>query len=1041
MSKSLLLVAWALLAQAAADLGERAEIELVVVRGGVPVEDATLFIDDENFGATDEQGALVARIPSGRRTLELRRGVETLLSIDLLTDRGELVLIIATINEDGEPDVMIESSGKDSALASESAGSVASESASDEIDDKPPGVLTGTVVSAGEGEPIARAQIFFSGITVEVTTGPEGRFSAELPAGMYSVSVVHPRFSSQTLENIRVIPEREVTLNIELTPAGIRLQEYVVTAPYVEGSIASVVEQQRAASGVSDVLGAAQISATGDNNAAEAVTRVTGLTVEDGKFVLIRGQPSRFTLALFNGSPLPSPEPLLQVVPLDLFPTGVLQGIVVQKGYTPDKPGSFGAGLVEIRTRAVPADPFLRLSMSTGWNSQSTFEDGLTYHGGSLDRLGFDDGTRALPDPIVEATEDGRRSLSVLPREQQNALAQEFPNILEQDERTLPPDFNLGISAGGKLGIWGDGTLGAIVTGGYRNQWRFQDRLQNANGLNAGVLSNQTELRELRTDNDVTLSGLLTLSAVWDDHELSSNTFVVNQTQQRTEFTFGLERTEDIRDVRRSLLSWIERSLVAQQLIGRHDFDWMVVEYRGLIARAARDAPDRRTYEFGKNQEQDEFLVQRGRGLTRSYSFVQDDQLAYGVDISFPWVWNDDSFVKPSFKVGLDRQEIQREAGEQRFLWNIAPTGDPFIDSPEVVFDPSKTGDGLELRDASILGADDYTGNSTISGIFAQADIKIGDLFRIVGGIRWEQADFLVESFQLSSQNPDIKPSGFEVGNYLPALLLTWFPTDDTQVRATYGRSLSRPILNELAPSFFFDPESGQQYEGNPDLKQTTIDGYDVRGEWYASGTESFTIGVFRKEYDQPLEQTFRAFGGGGIVATYQNAAGATVTGYEFGARSQLGRIRGLLGGPALLNNLYLSANVALLDSKVLLENTGIATSSERALQGQADIVVNAQAGYDGDDLNCTVSYNRVGERLQIVGVFENPNIIQDPLDTLDANISWEAFEDGTFVLQLSNLLNPSTRLTQQVDGQEELVFREFKRGRGVSFSFSYEFN
>ncbi len=219
------------------------------------------------------------------------------------------------------------------------------------------------------------------------------------------------------------------------------------------------------------------------------------------------------------------------------------------------------------------------------------------------------------------------------------------------------------------------------------------------------------------------------------------------------------------------------------------------------------------------------------------------------------------------------------------------------------------------------------------------------------------------------------------------------------------------------------------------------IDGYDARAEWYPSTTESLTVGVFRKDYTSPIEQTFQAIGGGGIIATFQNAENAAVTGYEFGGRTELSRIRDWVGGPAVLDDIYFSANFAILDSSVTLETTGVATSSERCLQGQADIVINAQTGYDGETLDITVAYNRVGQRLQIVGIFGNPDIIQDPVDTLDVNISWEAFEDGTFSLQGSNLLNPTIRLTQQIEGQEQLDFRVFKQGIDVSLSFSYEFN
>ena len=306
--------------------------------------------------------------------------------------------------------------------------------------DLPPGALVGTILSADDREPITNARVFFTGTDVEVQTDEDGAFAAELPAGVYSLSVVHPNYSTQTLDNIRVISEREVTANIELTPAGIQLQDYVVTAPYVEGSVADTIEAQRETSSVIEVLGAEQMQAAGDSDAAEALQRVSGLTVEQGKFVLVRGQPFRYTYTMWNGSALPSPEPLVRVVPLDLFPTGVLSGIEVQKSYSADVPAAFGAGLINLQTRGVPERPFLNLSMSTGFNSVSTFTDGLDYDGGRRDYLGFDDGTRALPQGVVDVNEEmgDLTELQQLEPDRYNELGRSFSNNYLTNRRNLP---------------------------------------------------------------------------------------------------------------------------------------------------------------------------------------------------------------------------------------------------------------------------------------------------------------------------------------------------------------------------------------------------------------------------------------------------------------------------------------------------------------------------------------------------------------------------------------------------------------------------
>lgn len=1015
-----------------------AELELVVVQDDVPISGARLLIDETELGKTDELGSLVATIPAGRRSMRVVRGDAVLVEVDLLTDAGELVLIIASIKAGEPPELLIESSGGDSVLASESDQSP-EERIQSKKDNQPPGALSGTVLSADGQDPIARAQLFFSGITIEVETNKAGQFSVELPAGVYSVSIVHPRFSSQTLENIRVIPERQVNLEIELTPAGVRLQDYVVTAPYVEGSIASVIEQQRAASGVSDVLGAAQISATGDSNAAQALTRVTGLTVEDGKFVLVRGQPSRFTLALFNGSPLPSPEPLQQVVPLDLFPTGILEGIEVQKSYTANKPGSFGAGLVELNTIGIPAESFLKFSASTSVNDISAFQDGRSYDGGTYDFLGFDDGTRELPAEIAQATENGTVSLNNLPDEEAASAGQSFPNILDLDDRTLPPDLSLSIAGGTSIPLPSDGVIGFVATGGYRNQWRQQERIQRGFEFNGEILAVEDDLRESRTDNDVTLSGLLTAAATWDNHEFRSNTFIVQQTQQRSQLVTGQRvGSGQLVDVRSSLLSYIERSLVAQQLLGRHDFEYFQIAYRGLIAQAQRDAPDRREYTYQSPPGRDLFNVEDPTGLTREFSFVDDSQYSFGVDLSTDLFADEKDFFRVTPSLGVAYRQTDRNAGAQTFF--IQPErGTDRTDPPETLFDPRRIPAGeLELTDLSLFGGDDYTGDATIQAVYVRADFGIGDLARLVLGVRQESADYFVETLQLAVPTLEPIESGFDETNLLPAGSLTVFVLDDVQIRAAYGKTVSRPLFNELSPSLFVDPDSGQQFLGNENLVQTEIEGYDVRAEWYPSTTESLSFGVFLKDYTNPLERTFLPDSGGAFTGTFQNADEARVTGIEFGGRVELGRLRELFDVPSLFDSIYLSANAAFLDSEVTLAEAGVATSTIRPLEGQADLVINGQLGLDTDEHDLTIAYNRVGRRLRQVGVFNQPDVFQDPLDVLDINYSWSLDGNWTLKASASNLFNARVRLTQQRESQEPVVWREFQRGRGFGVGLVY---
>ncbi|MGF1508289.1 MAG: TonB-dependent receptor domain-containing protein [Myxococcota bacterium] len=1035
-------------------------VELYVLRDGTPLSNVEVQVNGESFGRTDDGGFLLQRIPSGRADFTLFENGEQVLDLDLLTDAGEVVRVIVALQPDGsKPDVIIENTGRSSVLAGER------EPTEPEVegpkDAQPPGALVGTITSEEDEEPIAGARLFFSGTEVKTETDEDGKFQVELPAGTYSISVIHPDYATQTIDNIRVIPAKEVTLSLTLAPAGVQLTEYVVTAPYIEGSVGAAIEQQREATGVSDILGAEQIAATGDSNAAEALTRVTGLTVEDGRFVLVRGQPQRFTQILFNGSPLPSPEPLFRVTPLDLFPTGVLSNIEVQKSYTPDVPGAFGAGLVKLNTRGVPDEGFAEVSVGTGYNSESTFLDGLTYQGGSYDFFGVDDGTRAIPPEVVEATMDGQLELGSLP-DGGIEVGRTFPNILNPESTTLPPDLKLSLTGGGGVSIFGDGRLGFIATGSFDNEWRRQIREQNFFAIGSRGLIIQDETIENRTDNNIELSGLLTLAAEWERHQISSNTFVVNSTQQRTQITTGPQQASDgVFNTEEFLLSWIERFLLVQQVIGHHEFDLISndvlgweIDWRGLVSRATRDAPDRRTYAYQSEVgiEPPEFQIQNQGGLTRNYSFVEDTLFSFGASMAFPMFYAEENLlrIKPSF--GGDGEFLDRVAGAQEFFWSpIANVADPFNQNAEELFDPLETGITLNILDNSVIGADDYDGVSDIWGVFGQVDMTLKDpiggtgrdVVRVVGGARYEEAFF--ETAAVSSTQPEVPPdiTGFEEGNVLGSASATWFALEQLQVRAAYGRSLSRPVLNEIVAANFFDPDQGQVFLGNPDLIPTVIDGYDVRLEWYPSTTEVVSVGVFLKDYTNPIERVFSFDSGGQDIATFQNVDASTVIGVEFGGRFEFGNFVDWFGWPSIFENIYASGNAAILDSEVTIpeEDAAQVTSLERRLAGQAQYIVNFQLGLNTEMHDVTVTFNAIGDRLQRVGVLGQPDIFQVPIQRLDVSWQWRIWENGRLRLTGENLTNAQVRLTQQTDQDPEPVtFRAFRVGPTVALSFTWTF-
>lgn len=1081
-------------ATTAAPAGATTDLSVVIFEDGLPVPGVSIVVEGELVGTTDDVGSVEAEIPSGRQYLQMFRGDDPVVELDLLTLEGEVVQVIVTLVRGQSPRLDIETSADQLPLASERTDEP--QQVATPEDALPPGALVGRIVSAEDQRPVVRARVFFTGTDVETRTDADGDFAVELPAGTYSLSVVHPNFSTQTLDNIRVIAEQEVTANIELTPAGIQLQEYVVTAPYVEGSISEMLAQQRETSSVVEVLGAEQMSASGDSNAAQALQRVSGLTVEQGKFVLVRGQPYRYTYTLWNGSPLPSPEPLVRVVPLDLFPTGVLSGIEVQKSYSADLPASFGAGLINLQTRGVPEEAFVDLQVQSNYNSFSTFGRGLTYPGGGLDFFGYDDGTRALPQDVQDVNAE-MGDLTELSQDEQYALAREFAGVYQPVRRVLPPDFGLSLAGGGSVGLPGDGKLGAVAAVKFSNTWRFQDRTQNSYGLyapriNDGLnpLAIQDALRQERTDNNANLGGIATVQGIWDHFELSSNTFYAHQTQQRTERTTGELTTSDDKQLRGFLLSWIERELLAQQVSGKAELGPLTVEARGMVARAGRDAPDRREtnwsdlYPYSPDGT-GEWEVEGDSGANRNFSTVVDVVQNYSLDLGLLASNPDERWLGLSFKVGAAGDRLEREAVTRYYTFAPRDESCPTDQKPDepcgaprfyegtdsdALYEPSNIGPGryLDFTDASRSTKDDYIGSQRVFGVYGLTDVRLGDLVRLVGGLRYERAELDVTTYQVSADEENasnakivhsqrcfgqirLKPypeddprsldrPGAPCALY-PSLSSTFFLGEQMQVRVAYGRTTSRPNLNELSDTSFVDPDTGEVFLGRTDLLPAVINGFDARWEWYPSTTESLTFGGFIKDYTNPIERTFLARGGTKPVPSFQNAATARVRGLEVGGRIEF------------VENLYATGNVAILDSLVILRDPGLDTNPERALDGQAKYTVNLQAGYSGDRHDATLSLNVIGARLHRAGAQGQPDIIFRSIPGLNAVWSWKALETDRYVggikLQASNLLNPTARWTQQYTSPDdaeiapgrtfpEKVWRRYQRGWNLGAQLTF---
>ena len=888
--------------------------------------------------------------------------------------------------------------------------------------------LTGKVVEPATRAPVAGATVTVQGAGAEAITDGGGNYELDVDPGTYTLEVdAGEDYETTTVDGVQVTEDQPATRAIELArdSGGTETAEfgdYEVQAGYLEGSPASVITTQREAPQVSDVIGTDQMEAAGDSEAIGALKRVTGLSVEDGKFVTIRGQPERYTETTLNGSPLPSPDPIREIAPLDLFPTSILSSVSVSKSYDASQPGSFGAGLVDLRTLAEPDETYFEISVSTGGNSVSTGEEGLTYDGGDRDFLGTDDGTREISGGL--STLDGVGGST--PEIEEGAKS--MPNTWAADEQTLPPDAGLSIAGGTNTEALG-ADVGINGTLGWDREYRLRETTENRySRTGSGLRLRQSQL-ETRTDHNIDLSGFLAVSLDWGDHKLTSNTFLSRKTTERTELRTGERAVSESLEIENVTLDWNERQMIGEQLVGEHDLGVVNLDWRALVAQAERDNPDRRFYSRTRALDSgNEFRLTDREDATRSFIDTQDDinSLAFDLERS---VFNGDA-LSVDLSGGASVYSQDRESSTRTLGLRPDPNQVDLTAPVEEILAPGNIGNGVEVSDNSNQ-TDFYEGTADVQAAYLKGDIGWADTLRLVAGVRSESADYEVESLTTTDETA---VSGFEETNLLPSLSATWFFAEDMQARLAMGSTISRPTLNEIGGDpdgsgvRYRDPDTNEQFVGNPGLKPAEIDSLDARWEWFPSPGELVSVGFFAKDYTDALEEELIP-SATGTIRRVTNAKEATVLGVEATGRMNLPTLIGTYDGNwSWTEQMYLQGNVSLIDSEVTVDG------STRRLQGQADELVNLLVGYETGAHDLALAVNFTGERLASVAR-DQPNIFQEARTLVDVNYDYRWNDSLSFSADVGNLLNEDVTETQ--GGR---TYETYEPGVDVGVGMTYRF-
>jgi TonB-dependent receptor len=950
------------------------------------------------------------------------------------------------------------------------------------------GTISGKVIDEENAQPL-------SGISVRVgskgtTTAIDGSFTIRLPKGKYEAEISAVGYAKKVITDIEIKEGQVFTLNITLKWQADQLADVTVTASAKKESVAALYIQQKNNPAISDGISQEQIRRTPDNNVAQVLKRVSGLTVQNDKFVTVRGMSERYNNVQLNGSALPSTEPNRRNFSFDIIPSSLIDNIVVNKTFTPDLPGEFSGGLVQINTIDVPAQSFISISAGLGFNTNSTGKNfkstkryNADYFGGGEQRSWYNRtwdynayNQVYYPQNLTEET-----------LTKMNEVNKNIPNHWGLHNYEAQPTQIYQIGLGKLFRLKNENTVGIVAAGSYRHEETVEDFVANyrtddsttdgkrytfTTALGAiGNVTWQTKKHKLvwrnlynrRFIHNNNVQNLVSLSQSGTFYEYYSNVLINNLWQTRLEgehqLFYGIKLTwfGDYNKVKREQpddrfsrgrISDIDTATGKPFVTYDLNTPTMVVGgaiYNSLLSEEKENvgANFSKTFRFFEHNQQ----IKLGYwGTFRDAQFEQVGLRILATDLGYS---SGELVGKPDYEL-----YSQQNFANNLLYYHIAyPAG-------------SSAGDA-------------YTGKQNIHAGYFMADLNPLKKLRVVGGVRYEHAAMDVSTIiRLNTTDPN-NPTAWKdttihytEPEWLPSAAIIYSLTPRINIRATYSKTLARPDFRERSYYAYYDVVEKVTLKGNGGLTQSYTNNYDVRFEWYPGTGEVLSVSGFYKKFMKPVELVSYVGTDGNYSFFYYNLENSSVKGIEADFRKSLGFIN---RNSHILNNFFISGNFSWLKADVLYDPKKLADQAQnlrpdqidsstygkdernRPLQGLSPYIINAGIGYQGKIIGVNLTYNRFGRRLTVAGLKDVYDEYESPRDVLDAQISLRLLKQKLEIrLNAADLLNQHYIIYRntakdgrsyddpkgmQYNPDSDWTLYKGKRGTSYSFTIAYRFD
>ena len=970
------------------------------------------------------------------------------------------------------------------------------------------GRLSGTLVDRDTGTAVIAARVTIEGTDLGTNSTLDGTYRfPEVPVGTYTLVIDKYGYLSSRITDVEIIAGELKSLDIPMQANNdniIELEAFVVKASDVQDLGMKLLADRKEAPAISDAIGSDDFSKFGAGDAADAMSKVTGVSINDGKYVFVRGLGERYSNTLMNGVSLPSADPNKKAVQMDLFPTDLLESIVTVKAFTPDKPGDFTGGSVDIQTKSFPDLYSMSLSTSVGFNPNANLNgDFLSYPGGSTDLLGFDDGTRDIPDSVSTDPEDWPGSIfdftyqsetGIWPAEYYDSATRAFSKILaaSPDKSFLNQGFSFDL--GNSHFIGSDALIGYVVSLTYDHDFSFYENGTNARYEQSSV-SSVAELtpKYVYADTRAVESakvGFLSSFAYQptSNHEVNLIYTFTQSMDDESRYQVGSSSASGSSigavDEVRSII-FTERNINSIQLKGKSFFEGteLKLDWNGTYTSTSQNDPDVRMInnEWYEGTEE-RTLVKPNRAPRRIWRNLSENRWSVGTNLEIPF-WDDEGLNR-NVKVGANIQKTEREFDETEFRYQKGYGGAIFSDFESVytflddenigIIDPDRNplasmGNYISLNRSSLQS---YIGDEEILAYYAMLDFEINLKWRFVAGARQENSKMNVENTSDYFDDRFNDAEGhIEEDRLLPAAHLVYSLNDNMNIRMAMTKTLARPTLREMAPYRSFDSIDGDEFVGNQSLRMTEVENVDVRWEWFPNPGEIVAVSVFTKNMTDAIESSFREQGGSTILQ-YVNSDNGKVSGVEVEFNKTLGFLSEHLENISINSNFtYTKSEVDITlgeriskapfygddvpndisiigfdtselteDQITRAEESLLNTPNSRRLYGQPDYIYNVSTQYTSSSAKFSASLNY--------------NYVGDKIAQVSAGATPDIYQKARGQLDLIMHYNlgvnwklkfAAKNITDAdyeayYDTEQKEIFSQFKKGPTFSIGATYRF-